>query len=326
MESDDQLESIEKLRQRLIRLIKLGEPNPTRLSIDLTEQVEECVHRLFSNVCAVERFIRDVQQILNVTIKSNLGLFLAETIPLAQEYLRQHHLDPFSWETFKIHQLTTSRLPSLEQARFRLPPSCPQLIDLTSSVANEPPSFIPQLRPDMNLYQQRLVLRFARDHFHLNPCAENLFLSSMYRFIDAILRRVLFYAQHRVDTSSFSSNRYEMTSNVREQIRFLVDWHKHQYGGDSNNDKTTTSMDDAEDQRRLRAREHRLSVLEGLRRKEADETACLVLRECRLKRQKRMDEQVVRVHRVNRQDLIAVMENHPRLKRSKTLLVAYSNR
>ena len=323
MESEDQLESIEKLRQRLIRLIKLGEPNPTRIAVDLTGPVEECVRRLFSNVCAAEQFIRDVQQILQVTIKSNLGLFLAETIPFAQEYLRQHHLDPFSWETFKVTPASTlHRLPSLEQARFRLPPSCPQLIDLTSSVSTEPGSFIAQLRPEMNLYQQRLVFRFARHQFHLNPCAESLFLQSLYRFIEQLIGRVLFVAQHRVDVSSFSSQRYEMTTNVREQIRFLIDWHRHQYG-DSNNVKTNTD----DEQKPLRAREYRVSVLEGLRRKEADETACLVLRESRLKRQKRIDEQEkTKVTRANRQDLIAVMENHPRLKRSKTLLFAYANR
>jgi hypothetical protein len=107
------------LRQRLVRLIKLGEPNQlcskiddgtnNKTSIDLTGNVEECVRRLFNTSCSVETFIQDVQRILNVTIKSNLSLFLTETIPLAHQYLQQQHqYDPLSWETFKTITLQTS--------------------------------------------------------------------------------------------------------------------------------------------------------------------------------------------------------------------------
>lgn len=116
MDTTNHLEQILKLRQRLIRLIKLGEPNQihsttqltnNRSSIDLTANVEECVRRLFNNTSTVEIFIQDVQRILNVTIKSNLTLFLTETIPLAHEYLQQYQYDPFSWETFKTITLPT---------------------------------------------------------------------------------------------------------------------------------------------------------------------------------------------------------------------------
>jgi hypothetical protein len=113
------LELISKLRQRLLRLIKLGEPNqirstiPTpddshRAPIDLTANVEECVCRLFNTSCSADTFIQDVQQILNVTIKSNLSLFLAEKIPLAHQYLQQHQYDPLSWEIFKTITFHTS--------------------------------------------------------------------------------------------------------------------------------------------------------------------------------------------------------------------------
>lgn len=107
METRDQLESIAKLRQRLIRLIRLGEPNPLRPSVapnetvDLTEQVEECVRRLFNTSSTIDGFVQDVQRLLNVTIKTNLTVFLFETIPIAQEYLRQQNCDPYSWDTFK---------------------------------------------------------------------------------------------------------------------------------------------------------------------------------------------------------------------------------
>jgi hypothetical protein len=122
MDLTNHLELISKLRQRLLRLIKLGEPNQLRSTIqttddshnnrapiDLTANVEECVCRLFNTSCSVETFIQDVQRILNVTIKSNLTFFLAETIPLAHQYLQQQHqYDPLSWETFKTITLQTS--------------------------------------------------------------------------------------------------------------------------------------------------------------------------------------------------------------------------
>ena len=114
MESTNYLELISKLRQRLLRLIKLGEPNQlgsttqtidnishTQSSVDLTATIESCVCRLFSNSCTVETFIQDVQRILNVTIKSNLSVFLAETIPLAHQYLQHYQYSSLSWETFK---------------------------------------------------------------------------------------------------------------------------------------------------------------------------------------------------------------------------------
>ncbi|CAF1232831.1 unnamed protein product [Rotaria sordida] len=125
METTNHLEMISKLRQRLLRLIKLGEPNQlrsttqinndnnnnnnnTRSLIDLTANVEECVRCLFNNTCSVETFIQDVQRILNVTIKSSLSFFLTEAIPLAHQYLQQHQYDPLSWETFKAITLQTS--------------------------------------------------------------------------------------------------------------------------------------------------------------------------------------------------------------------------
>ncbi|CAF1050027.1 unnamed protein product [Rotaria sordida] len=124
METTNHLEMISKLRQRLLRLIKLGEPNQlrsttqinndnnnnnnTRSLIDLTANVEECVRCLFNNTCSVETFIQDVQRILNVTIKSSLSFFLIEAIPLAHQYLQQHQYDPLSWETFKTITLQTS--------------------------------------------------------------------------------------------------------------------------------------------------------------------------------------------------------------------------
>jgi len=120
MDAINHLELISKLRQRFLRLIKLGEPNQlrsttqiandnnnNRASIDLTANVEECIRRLFNTSCSVETFIQDVQRILNVTIKSNLSLFLAETIPLAHQYLQQHQYDPLSWETFKMITLSS---------------------------------------------------------------------------------------------------------------------------------------------------------------------------------------------------------------------------
>lgn len=116
MDTTNHLELISKLRQRLLRLIKLGEPNHfraddnmnSRTSIDLTANIEECVRHLFNTSCPVATFIQDVQRILNVTIKSNLSLFLVETIPLAHQYLQQHQYDPFSWEAFKTITLQTS--------------------------------------------------------------------------------------------------------------------------------------------------------------------------------------------------------------------------
>lgn len=126
MDTTNQFELISKLRQRLLRLIKLGEPNQlhsrtqttndnpnNRRSIDLTSNIEECVRRLFNTSCSIETFIHDVQRILNVTIKSNLNIFLAQTIPLAHQYLQQHQYDSFSWETFKMITLQTSSSPSV---------------------------------------------------------------------------------------------------------------------------------------------------------------------------------------------------------------------
>lgn len=114
---------------------------------------------------------------------------------------------------------------------------------------------------------------------------------------------------------------YEMTSNVREQIRFLNELNK-------TRNNVNNPMDDV--QKQISTREYRLSVIEEIRQKEANETACLVLRESRLKRQKTSDNNrkliPKRILRSNVQDLIIVMENIPILKRSKTLLYAYANR
>jgi hypothetical protein len=282
---------------------------------------------------------------LNVTIKNNLSLFLAETIPLAHQYLQQHHqYDPLSWETFKTITLQTTnmtRLPSLQEARFRLPSSCPQLIDLTSTLSTrstqEPTFLIPNIRPDADPYQQQLIYRFARHNFYLNECGEHIFLQTLYTFLKHIIRRLVFYAEHRLDTQLLNSNIYEMTNNVREQIRFLIELNKSRNGELNNNlhigtvqRRTNLLNITDEEQKRIRAREYRLSLIEELRQKEANETACLVLRESRLKRQKISDNNQktipMRILRANLQDLIIVMENIPILKRSKTLLYAYANR
>jgi hypothetical protein len=123
-----------------------------------------------------------------------------------------------------------------------------------------------------------------------------------------------------------------MTSNVREQIRFLIELNKSRNGELNNTFQRKTELINItdEEQKRIRTREYRLSVIEELRQKEANETACLVLRESRLKRQKTSDNdrkiKPIRILRANLQDLIIVMENIPILKRSKTLLYAYANR
>ncbi|UJR16233.1 hypothetical protein I4U23_003143 [Adineta vaga] len=354
METVHHLESISKLRERLIRLIKLGEPNQGRSSTqtndDLTVNVEECVRHLFNTSYTIETFVQNVQQILNVTIKHSLTLFLVETIPLAHQYLQQNQYDPYSWEIFKSIPLQTSsssnvisnssdstRLPSLQQAHFRLPPSCPQLIDLTSSCQKD---LVPYIRPDANIYQQKLINRFARKNFHLSQCGEHVFLQTLYAFLTYIIRRLHFFAQHRLDTRLFNSNIYEMTSNVREQIRFLVELNKAQTGESNRNlnidrfhqrqVELTTNVHNGEQKCIQTPRDHRLSLLEDLRQREADETACLVLRESRLKRQKTTDNEQkikpIRIVRGNTQDLIVVMENESILRRSKTLLYAYANR
>ena len=326
MAATEHLESISKLRQRLLRLIKLGEPRTTiqishddkdnnQPSADLTAQIEDWVARLFNNSCTVETFIQEVQLILKVTIKSSLSLFLTETIPLARQYLEQHQHDSLSWEIFKTIPLqpqsnTITRLPSLQQARFRLPPSCPQIIDLTS----------PNIRPDANIYQQRLIHRFAQQNFYLNQSAEELFLQTLYTFLRQIITHLRFYTEHRLDTQFFHSKAYEMTSNVREQIRFLMELNKSRSGPININEG---------EQKDTRTREYRLSVIEELRQKEANETACLVLRESRSKRQKLSEKNrtsTVKLLRANLQDLIVIMENLPILRRSKTLLYAYANR
>ena len=113
----------------------------------------------------------------------------------------------------------------------------------------------------------------------------------------------------------FNSDRYDPISNVREQIRFLLDLQKVTMNSLSNNDNE---------------QKNRTSFLDELRRKEADETASHVLRESRLKRQKLSNDEtkstVIRFRRANLQDLITVMEDEKVLKRSKLLFFAYANR
>ncbi|CAF3313475.1 unnamed protein product [Rotaria socialis] len=369
METKNHLEIISKLRQRLLRLIKLGEPNQlhattptnndhnTRPPVDLTANVEEYVRCLFNTSCSLEKFIQNVQLTLNVTIKSSLSLFLVETIPLAHQYLQQHQYDSLSWDTFKTiplqasystmnsntsHQSTNmTRLPSFQQARFRLPQSYPQLIDLTSSLPSRytpAQTFItPNMRADANSYEQKLIYRFARQNFYLNPCGEKLFLQTLYTFLKHIIRRLRFFTQHRSDTRFLNSNAYEMTSNTREQIRFLIELNKIQNGETNNNLNMSIFQRKPEmlniieeDLKGTRTREYRTSIIEQLRQKEADETACLVLRDTRLKRKKLTDNNPnmtpIRILRASLQELIAVMESEPVLKRSKTLLYANANR
>ena len=176
----------------------------------------------------------------------------------------------------------------------RLPPSCPQLIDLTSSLSTRYPQgqtcLIPNIRPDADPYQQHLIHRFARQNFYLNECGERLFLQTLYTFLRHIIRRLLFYTEHRIDTQLLNSNTYEMTSNVREQIRFLIKLNKSRNGEINNHLHLGSFQRKAElinvtdeEQKRIRTREYRLSIIEELRQKEANETACLVLRESRSK-------------------------------------------
>jgi hypothetical protein len=120
-----------------------------------------------------------------------------------------------------------------------------------------------------------------------------------------------------------------MTSNVREQIRFLIKLNKSRNGEINNHLHLGSFQRKAElinvtdeEQKRIRTREYRLSIIEELRQKEANETACLVLRESRSKRQKMSDSNQktipIRILRANLQDLILVMENIPVLKRSNS--------
>ena len=234
-----------------------------------------------------------------------------------------------------------TRLPSLQQACFRLPPSCPQLTDLTSSLSScstqEQTSITLNIRSNTDPYQQKLINRFARHNFYLSECAEHLFLQTLYTFLKHIIQRLLFFTQHRTDTRLLNVNTYEMTSNVREQMRFLIELNK------LKNDELHNSLNLGkfqhksaltdtinEEQKRIRTHEYRSSVIEHLRQKEADETACLVLRQSYLKRQKALDHHQkimpIRILRASLQELIAVMESEPILKRSKTLLYAYANR
>lgn len=278
METKDQLESIVKLRQRLIRLIKLGETN------ELTEQVEDFVRRLFNKSFSIENFVLELQRLLNVTIKTNLIDFLRETIPLAQEYLRERHFDPFSWQIFRNVSICSTRLPSFEQARFRFPST----------------TILPRVRSSTNVYQEKLFLRFAQNQFDLDENAENLILQTFFRFVRHLIERIHFYVRHRTDRSALNSNRYEMTSHTREQIRFLIDLNK--------TNSTTTTTTNNEDFRH---------------RSEIDETTSFIQRETRLKRDYSSTPRLIRA---TRQDLIIVMENQPKLKRSKTLLWAYGTR
>ncbi|CAF5007098.1 unnamed protein product [Rotaria socialis] len=128
-----------------------------------------------------------------------------------------------------------------------------------------------------------------------------------------------------------------MTSNTREQIRFLIELNKIQNGETNNNLNMSIFQRKPEmlniieeDLKGTRTREYRTSIIEQLRQKEADETACLVLRDTRLKRKKLTDNNPnmtpIRILRASLQELIAVMESEPVLKRSKTLLYANANR
>lgn len=121
MEDRNQLESIVKLRQRFLRLIKLAEPNSSVSNfeenistdgnfIDLTGQIEDFVRQFFANFLTVEQFIFELQRTLNVTIKNNLALFLEQTVPLAQNYLKSLSHDPFSWDVFKSIQIQPSTM------------------------------------------------------------------------------------------------------------------------------------------------------------------------------------------------------------------------
>lgn len=205
----------------------------------------------------------------------------------------------------------------------------------------ESTTFQPQLRPDADPYQQKLIYRFAYRHFYLNQCGEELILQTLYRFLHYIIERMRFYIRHRIDRPPLDSDQYETTSNTREQIRFLIDLHKlHQGSAETTAqgypsslqklDWSYPSSSQDEEQKRSRVREQRLSAMEELRHREADETANLVLRETRIKRQKLMNKDgktaPPRILRATLQDLILVMENEPKLKRSKTLLFAYANR
>jgi hypothetical protein len=167
----------------------------------------------------------------------------------------------------------------------------------------------------------------------LNQSAEDLFLQTFYTFIKYIIRRLRFFTQHRIDTHLLNSNNYQITNNGREQMRFLIELNKRKNGEfnhNFNSDKLQQKVELNHRTDEQQKREYRLSIIEELRLKEADQTACLVLRETRLKRQKILDNHQktipIRILRSTLQDLIAMMENETILRRSKTLLYAYANR
>jgi hypothetical protein len=116
-------------------------------------------------------------------------------------------------------------------------------------------------------------------------------------------------------------------------MRFLIELNKRKNGEfnhNLNSDKLQRNLELNHRTDEQQKREYRLSIIEELRLKEADQTACLVLRETRLKRQKILDNHQktipIRILRSTLQDLIAMMENETILRRSKTLLYAYANR
>lgn len=85
-----------------------------------------------------------------------------------------------------------------------------------------------------------------------------------------------------------------MTSNVRKQIRILMELNRYLQV-----DSIKVNPNDSKD---IRTREYRLSMIEELRQREANETACLVLRESRSKRQKLSEK--------NRQPTIRFLRAH----------------
>lgn len=165
------------------------------------------------------------------------------------------------------------------------------------------------------MFREKLFERLASMNFSLADEAEKLIFENLENFLKKIVLRAMFFARHRIDVKSLSADRYEMKTNSREQIRFLVDLQK--------NEKSLNVPPTEIEENFRRTKDFRASIVEQMRKKEAEQTASIVLREIRTKKQNETRRNFLRV---NLQDLIAVLETESIFRRSKLLLFAYANR
>ncbi|CAF1490145.1 unnamed protein product, partial [Didymodactylos carnosus] len=284
------------------------------------------------------------------TVNLNQQQYLYHPRPFQQQSMPSQ-IAISNWQQALLYSSSSTsnhkQLRQLNNQPFNYVVDTPEIVEIKDNNSAE------QTQLDSNRFHRWLMRKLALNmekRFQISAIQEQavqIILSTLHQLLLYLLQRLKLYTSHRANSQILCQNpSYVEQTNVREQMRFLSEIAKLQREDEEVNERrkmfrqgkqysTTVGRNDDHiqaDERRHRTREYKRAVIEELRQKEADATACLVLKQSRQKRTLLTgvndDEETnvtkpKRLLRANLQDLISIMENERLFKRSKLLLYAY---